>query len=181
MNGKGHSRQCPSLSHEALWFLFFRLCGCVFLAGETRHVWTVDIIGLNTVNVFLLKVSKGSVVAFSGCLFSSVVRRRLDLFSWCTLDKNSQTSSCRSDCSSPLFKLFFSKDYSSKVTKKRKQRPYANWLRQGWHLDYCREKNQHYLSLIYFNTEKLLPGTNAVFLTLSEILSEILAPNRYHL
>lgn len=132
MNGKGHSRQCPSLSHEALWFLFFRLCGCVFLAGETRHVWTVDIIGLNTVNVFLLKVSKGSVVAFSGCLFSSVVRRSLDHFSWCTLDKNSQTSSCKFDCSSPLFKLFFSKDYSSKVTKKRKKKESKDHMQTGY-------------------------------------------------
>lgn len=59
-----------------------------------------------------------------------------------------------------LLSFFFSKNSSSKVTKKKKkkQRPYANWLRQGWHLDYCREKNQHYLSLIYFTTEKLFTG-----------------------
>lgn len=59
----------------------------------------------------------------------------------------------------PLFlNYFFLKTIVQKWQekwKKKKQRPYANWLRQGWHLDYCREKNQHYLSLIYFNTEKL--------------------------
>lgn len=31
---KGHSRQCPALRHEALWFLFFRPGGFVFFTGE---------------------------------------------------------------------------------------------------------------------------------------------------
>lgn len=97
----------------------------------------------------------GVSMAFSGCLFSIVVRRRF-FFSLKALlikkKKSHKPPRANLTAAPPFFEQLFSK------TIAQKQRPYAKWSRQGRHSDYCREKNQHYLSLIYLNTEKLFTG-----------------------
>lgn len=107
-----------SLSHEALWFLFFRLCRFVFLVGETRHVWTVDISGLTAVNVFLLKVYK--VFHFQGVYFP-VSFGEGSIFSLDALLIKIHKPPRADLTAAPLFKLFFSKNYSSKVREKKKK------------------------------------------------------------
>lgn len=59
---KGHSRQCPALRHEALWFLFFRPGGFgffFFFTGERGDVQSKSIVVLTIGKVFL---PEGSLV-----------------------------------------------------------------------------------------------------------------------
>lgn len=86
--------------------------------GETRHVWTVDISGLTTVNVFLLKVYK--VFHFQGVYFP-VSFGEGSIFSLDALLIKIHKPPRADLTAAPLFKLFFSKNYSSKVREKKKK------------------------------------------------------------
>lgn len=73
---KGHSRQCPALRHEALWFLFFRPGGfgffIIFFTGERGDVQSEGHRGFDYRKGVFTRGFAGVSMAISGCFFSPV-------------------------------------------------------------------------------------------------------------